>query len=86
MHPDIIPTIADLLIEASQRTQLIVTTHSDMLVSAIGSKVPEAILVCDRTSKGTTLTRLDPEEMKGWLKDYSLGEIWLKGAIGGTRW
>jgi hypothetical protein len=28
-HPDILPTIAEMLIEASQRTQLIVTTHPD---------------------------------------------------------
>lgn len=86
MHPDIIPTIAELLIDASQRTQLIVTTHSDLLVSKIGEVAPEAILVCDRTNKGTTLTRLDPDEMTEWLKDYSLGEVWMKGAIGGTRW
>ena len=30
LHPDIIPTIAELLVNASQRTQLIVTTHSEM--------------------------------------------------------
>jgi len=85
MHPDIIGTIAELLVEASQRTQLIVTTHSDLLISKL-TDIPEAVVVCDRTSKGTTLTRLDAEDMEGWLKDYSLGEIWLKGAIGGTRW
>ncbi len=86
MHPDVIPVIADLLIDASQRTQLIVTTHSDLLVSAIGAKHLEAIVVCDRTSKGTTLTRLEPDKLQDWLKDYSLGEVWLKGAIGGTRY
>jgi predicted ATPase len=86
MHPDVIPVIADLLIEASQRTQLIITTHSDLLVSAIGVKQPEAIVVCDRTNQGTTLTRLEPDKLKDWLADYSLGEVWLKGAIGGTRY
>ena len=86
MHPDILPTIAELLIDASQRTQLIVTTHSEMLVSAIGAKHPDAIVVCERTNKGTTMERLEPEKLAGWLKDYSLGEVWLKGAIGGTRW
>ncbi|MFM6007971.1 MAG: AAA family ATPase, partial [Sphaerospermopsis kisseleviana] len=39
LHPDILPTIAELLIEASQRTQLIITTHSDALVSAFPSGV-----------------------------------------------
>ncbi len=85
MHPDVLPVIAELLIEASQRSQLIVTTHSDLLVSAIGEKHPEAIVVCERTAKGTTMNRLNPESLTEWLKDYSLGEVWLRGGIGGVR-
>ena len=34
MHPDLIPKIADLLVDASTRCQLVVTTHSDLLVDA----------------------------------------------------
>ena len=58
MHPDIIPTIAELLIEASERTQLIVTTHSSMLVSAIGQTHPDAVVVCERDENGTQMRRL----------------------------
>lgn len=32
LHPDIPPKVADLLRKASEQTQLIVTTHSDILV------------------------------------------------------
>ena len=32
LHPDALPHLAKLLIAASERTQLIVTTHSDILV------------------------------------------------------
>jgi predicted ATPase len=85
LHPDILPTIAELLIDASQRTQLIVTTHSDILVSAL-SDVPEAVLVCEADEDGTHFKRLDKENLKEWLEEYSLGELWLKGEIGGTRW
>ncbi len=85
LHPDILPTIAELLIDASQRTQLIVTTHSDILVSAL-SDVPEAVLVCEADEDGTHFKRLDKENLKEWLDEYSLGELWLKGEIGGTRW
>ena len=35
LHPDIMPTLAALLREASTRCQLIVTTHSDVLVDAL---------------------------------------------------
>jgi len=85
LHPDILPTIAELLIEASQRTQLIVTTHSDGLVSAL-TEVPESILVCEHDERGSHLRRLEPESLKPWLERYSLGELWMTGEIGGTRW
>ena len=85
LHPDILPTVAELLKEASSRTQLVVTTHSDILISAL-SDTPEAILVCERTEEGTQISRLNAEALKGWLEDYSIGELWLKGEIGGTRW
>src|SRR5260370_1406959 len=44
LHPDIIRTIGELLVEASTRTQLIVTTHSSELISALG-EVPESVVV-----------------------------------------
>jgi predicted ATPase len=85
LHPDILPTIAELLVEASKRTQLIVTTHSDILVSAL-SEQPESILVCEHDERGTSMRRLDQEKLHDWLKKYSLGDLWLSGHIGGTRW
>jgi len=85
LHPDIMPTIAELLLDASQRTQLIVTTHSDALVSAL-SEVPECIVVCESSEDGTELRRLDKDALAEWLSRYSLGEIWRMGEIGGTRW
>lgn len=85
LHPDILPTIAELLKEASERTQLIVTTHSDALVSAL-SDTPESILVCERDREGTHLRRLERESLTEWLEKYSLGELWRMGEIGGNRW
>jgi predicted ATPase len=85
LHPDILPTIAELLIEASQRTQLIVTTHSDALVSAL-SEYPEAVVVCERDNTGTHLRRLKPDKLKDWLENYTLGDLWRMGEIGGNRW
>jgi predicted ATPase len=85
LHPDILPTIAELLKKASERTQLFVTTHSDALVSAL-SDVPESILVCESMPQGTTIERLEPERLREWLEEYRLGEIWRMGEIGGNRW
>lgn len=85
LHPDILPTLAELLKEASERTQLIVTTHSDVLVDAMTDQ-PESVLVCEKTEEGSTLTRLDSETLKPWLEKYRLGELWTRGQIGGNRW
>jgi predicted ATPase len=85
LHPDLLPTIAELLKEASTRTQLIVTTHSDALVSAL-SDVPESVIVCESGKGGTTLRRLDEQQLAKWLEEYSLGDVWRMGEIGGTRW
>lgn len=83
LHPDILPTIAELMVEASQRTQLIVTTHSDALISALPA---ESVLVCERDQDGSHLRRLDPERLGKWLDEYSLGDLWRMGELGGTRW
>ncbi len=85
LHPDILPTVADLLIEASNRMQLVVTTQSDILVDAL-TDTPEAILVCEKHAGSTTMKRLKKEELTEWLKKYALGELWRMGEIGGKRW
>lgn len=85
LHPDVLPTLADLLEEAAERTQLIVTTHSDVLVDALTDR-PEAVLVAEKTEGGTRLRRLDAQKLKPWLEKYRLGQLWTRGEIGGTRW
>jgi predicted ATPase len=85
LHPDILPKLADLLLAASQRTQIIVTTHSDILVDAM-TEHPEAIVVCEKHEGRTQMRRLKPAELSIWLEKYRLGQLWTKGQIGGTRW
>lgn len=85
LHPDVLPTVAILLKEASERTQLIVTTHSDVLIDALTDS-PDAVLVAQRSPEGTSLQRLDAEQLQPWLEKYRLGQLWTRGEIGGTRW
>jgi len=51
MHPDSIRMLAELLAEASTRTQLIVTTHSPTLIDALSDQ-PESVIVCERDLQG----------------------------------
>lgn len=85
LHPDMIHELAELLIDASSRMQLIITTHSDRLVEEF-SEMPEAVVVCEKENGTSTLRRLNAKQLSEWLKDYSLGQLWTKGELGGTRW
>ena len=82
LHPDALSVVAEMLVSASARTQLIVTTHSDALVSALTEHV-EAVLVCEYRG-GTQLTRLDAKRLKHWLDNYRLGDLWRMGELGGN--
>jgi predicted ATPase len=85
LHPDAIHILADLLREASTRTQLVVTTHSTALIDAF-SDDPETVCVCEKVNGSTVIKRLEKERLKVWLENYSLGHLWASGEIGGNRW
>ena len=81
LHPDAVALLAEVLVEASNRMQLVITTHSDALVSALTYQ-PDAIVACERPGASTTLRRLNPQKLAGWLEDYRLGDLWRMGELG----
>ena len=81
LHPDALAILGELLVEASARMQLIVTTHSDALVSALTNHV-EAVVACERPGAATELRRLDPKRLADWLDEYRLGDLWRIGELG----
>lgn len=83
LHPDAVELIAELLVDASERTQIVVTTHSDVLVSAL-SEHAELVLVCENLGNATVLGRLESDRLRFWLEKYRLGEIWRIGELGGN--
>lgn len=85
LHPDVIPHLVQRMKEYAERAQLIVTTHSQMLIEAL-SDTPEAVVVCERSNGQSQFERLDAERLTHWLKRYTLGTLWSMGEIGGNRW
>ena len=81
LHPDAITLLGELMLEASDRMQLVVTTHSDALVSALSDR-PHAVVACEWSDRGTELVRLDPKQLGHWLESYQLGDVWRMGALG----
>ncbi len=85
LHPDAINIVGELLIEASTKAQLIVTTHSDVLLDAM-SEQPESVIVCERHQGETTVHRLDAGQLESRLSKETLSQLWHSGEIGGNRW
>lgn len=85
LHPDVLPTITGLLVEASERCQLIVSTHSTQLVDSMTDHA-ECILVCEKRGGNSFMTRLSQPDIEVWRAHGSLGSLWVGGQIGGTRW
>lgn len=72
--------------EASERMQLIVTTHSDILVDAM-TEHPESVVVVEKHEHRTRMERLvEDGQLQEMLNKYRLGQLWMRGDIGGTRW
>ena len=85
LHPDIVAGLAKHLRAASARMQVIVTTHSDILIDAL-SDTPESIIVFENHDGATRMERLKRDDLSVWLENYRLGELWTSGQIGGNRW
>jgi predicted ATPase len=80
LHPHAITLLASLVKQASQQTQVILSTQSSLLLDHFN---PEDVLVADRVEGGTQFNRLDPSKLASWLEDYSLGQLWEKNELGG---
>ena len=80
LHPELLSLLADLLREASSRSQILVATHSDRLIRFLE---PNEVLVMDRKEDGTSsATWADQLDIAKWLKEFSLDELWRSGRIG----
>ena len=85
LHPDVVLSIGRMLVEASRRMQLVVTTHSRVLIDALDD-LPSSVIVCDKHDGESVFERLDPTWLTEWLEQYSLGKLWSAGDLGGNPW
>jgi predicted ATPase len=83
LHPDAMTILAELVLEASKKSQIVVTTHSDTLLSELSTRV-EDVLVCENLRGQTSMQRLSSEKLEYWLDKYALGDVWRNGELGGN--
>ncbi|MFF7646612.1 AAA family ATPase [Streptomyces canus] len=84
LHPHALELLSERLREASERTQLLVTTHAPVLVDQLE---PDEVVICERDAKGashipaTSTERI--REVVEASEGLPLGELWFSGALGG---
>lgn len=82
LHPLALKILAEMMqAVARQGKQVIATTQS---VTLINQFQPKDIIIADRKDNQSVFRRLNKKEIKDWLDEYALGEIWEKDIIGGT--
>jgi len=80
LHPSMLPIIAEYAIDASKRSQVIITTHSPQFLDAFGDTVPTTT-VAKWNDGETTLEVLSGADLDYWLKEYTLGALFKSGEL-----
>ena len=84
LHPDMIRSVAKMMKMAAKTSQIIVATHSALLLNAFEL---DDILVFEKNNKNETKIIRYSEDDFGDREDELLpGQLWLNGEIGGKRW
>ena len=79
LHPFAIAKLAGLIRQASEQSQIVVSTQS---VSLVDGFQPENVVTVDRFGGQSVFKRLHSDALAGWMQEYSLGELWNKNVIG----
>jgi predicted ATPase len=80
LHPYALTLLGNLLKQASQSRQVIVSTQSAPLLNEFE---PEDIVVVERHQGESIFRQLDSTGLSEWLEEYTLGELWQKNILGG---
>jgi predicted ATPase len=81
LHPAAIALIAELCRSICRHTQIVLSTQSTELLDHF---MVEEVVVVEREEGETTLKRLKELDLRHWLEDYSLRDLYAKGVIGGA--
>ena len=80
LHPHAMLIISGLMRAASSHTQVLVATQSPTFLDDFD---PSEVIVAEERERASHYRRLAPEELRDWLQQYSLGELWQKNVLGG---
>lgn len=82
LHPYAISQLSEMIKEASIHSQVIIASQSKDLVDYFDID-NVSVVEMDEEKKSTTITKLNEQDYKLWLENYSISELWDKNVIGG---
>ena len=80
LHPAALEVLAEMVKVTSKDNQVICSTQSVTFANQFEAK---DFIVVDQKSGESTFKRVEDEELKDWLEDFGMGDIWTKNLIGG---
>lgn len=80
LHPAAVAQLAALMHQAAPDVQMIAATQSPTFANHFGW---EDFIVVDRDNDASVFRRLAESEVRPWMDDFAMGEIWEKNLIGG---
>jgi predicted ATPase len=72
--------VAGLMQAASLHSQVIVATQSETFLNYFA---PEDVVTVECHDGQSQFVRRSEDELKDWLEDYTLGELWHRNVLGG---
>ena len=86
LHPRRLKDLIDTITAMSNPTinnpkQIFITTHSPYLLDLVD---PENVFIFEKKGGRSEIHSLNINQMEEQLKDFSLGELWSRGSIGGV--
>jgi len=80
LHPGMLPIVAEYAVDASLRSQVILTTHSPQFLDAFRDILPTTTVAKWQDGE-TELKTIDGKDLEYWLKDYTLGSLFKSGEL-----
>ncbi len=80
LHPSMLPLVAEFAVDAANRGQVILTTHSPQLLDAFVGTQPTTTVATWQDGE-TILQTLNGETLDYWLQEYSLGTLFQSGEL-----
>jgi predicted ATPase len=82
LHPYALKILAELISRVSKHgKQVIVTTQSVGLINEFSFS---DIIVVDRKENESIFKHLQEKDIKQWLDEFSVGDMWSRNIIGGN--